>query len=63
MDLSEEKALDHAYSGMEDDTFQASMIALHGSSCSADLDYLHASTPKVGELLEPKVQFEIIKGD
>uniref|UniRef100_A0A8C9ZL51 Multiple PDZ domain crumbs cell polarity complex component n=1 Tax=Sander lucioperca TaxID=283035 RepID=A0A8C9ZL51_SANLU len=46
-DLSDEKVLDHTYSGMEDDTFQASMIALHGSSCSADLDYLHASTPKV----------------
>uniref|UniRef100_A0A8C9ZXK9 Multiple PDZ domain crumbs cell polarity complex component n=1 Tax=Sander lucioperca TaxID=283035 RepID=A0A8C9ZXK9_SANLU len=45
-DLSDEKVLDHTYSGMEDDTFQASMIALHGSSCSADLDYLHASTPK-----------------
>ncbi len=46
-DLSDEKVLDHTYSGIEDDTFQASMIALHGSSCSADLDYLHSSTPKV----------------
>uniref|UniRef100_A0A665XE55 Multiple PDZ domain crumbs cell polarity complex component n=1 Tax=Echeneis naucrates TaxID=173247 RepID=A0A665XE55_ECHNA len=26
----------------------ASMIALHGSSCSPNLDYLHSSTPKVG---------------
>lgn len=46
-DLSDEKVLDHTYSGMEDDTFQASMIALHGSTCSTDLDYLHSSTPKV----------------
>uniref|UniRef100_A0A4W6E7S4 Multiple PDZ domain crumbs cell polarity complex component n=1 Tax=Lates calcarifer TaxID=8187 RepID=A0A4W6E7S4_LATCA len=47
-DLSDEKVL-HTYSGLEDDTFQASMIALHGSSCSADLDYLHSSTPKVSK--------------
>ncbi|XP_075968545.1 multiple PDZ domain protein isoform X2 [Anarhichas minor] len=46
-DLSDEKVLDLTYSGTEDDTFQASMIALHGSSCSADLDYLHSSTPKL----------------
>ncbi|XP_041840662.1 multiple PDZ domain protein-like isoform X5 [Melanotaenia boesemani] len=46
-DLSDEKVLSHPYSGLEDDTFQASMIALHGSSCSVDLDYLHASTPKL----------------
>uniref|UniRef100_A0A8C5HXQ9 Multiple PDZ domain crumbs cell polarity complex component n=1 Tax=Gouania willdenowi TaxID=441366 RepID=A0A8C5HXQ9_GOUWI len=45
-DLSDEKAFDHSYSGMEDDTFQASMIALHGSTCGADLDYLQSSTPK-----------------
>lgn len=55
-DLSDEKVLDHTYSGMEDDTFQASMIALHGSSCSADLDYLHSSTPKVSkQSLHPKL--------
>ncbi|XP_047445915.1 multiple PDZ domain protein isoform X3 [Mugil cephalus] len=46
-DLCDEKVLDRTYSGMEDDTFQASMIALHGSSCSTDLDYLHSSTPKL----------------
>uniref|UniRef100_A0A669CQX8 Multiple PDZ domain crumbs cell polarity complex component n=1 Tax=Oreochromis niloticus TaxID=8128 RepID=A0A669CQX8_ORENI len=45
-DLPDEKMLDHSYSGIEDDTFQASMIALHGSTCSTDLDYLHSSTPK-----------------
>lgn len=60
-DLSDEKVLDHTYSGVEDDTFQASMIALHGSSCSADLDYLHSSTPKVSNRFhymatsEPKI--------
>ncbi|XP_036002397.1 multiple PDZ domain protein isoform X3 [Fundulus heteroclitus] len=46
-DLSDDKVLDHTYSGMDDDTFQASMIALHGSSCSADLDCLQSSTPKL----------------
>ncbi|XP_039996432.1 multiple PDZ domain protein isoform X3 [Xiphias gladius] len=51
-DLSDEKVLDHTYSGMEDDTFQVSMIALHGSSCSADLDYLHSSTPKLTARLD-----------
>uniref|UniRef100_A0AAQ6A7S8 Multiple PDZ domain protein n=1 Tax=Amphiprion ocellaris TaxID=80972 RepID=A0AAQ6A7S8_AMPOC len=45
-DLSDEKLLDHTYSGIEDDTFQASMIALHGSNCSADPDYLRLK-PKV----------------
>ncbi|KAM9717233.1 multiple PDZ domain protein isoform 4-T4 [Menidia menidia] len=45
-DLSDEKFFDHTYSELEDDTFQVSMIALHGSSCGADLDYLHSSTPK-----------------
>uniref|UniRef100_A0A674F473 Multiple PDZ domain crumbs cell polarity complex component n=1 Tax=Salmo trutta TaxID=8032 RepID=A0A674F473_SALTR len=46
------RALDHRFSGDEDDTLQASMIALHGSTCSADMDYqttLQSSTPKVGQ--------------
>ncbi|XP_034413454.1 multiple PDZ domain protein [Cyclopterus lumpus] len=51
-DLSDEKVLDLTYSGIEDDTFQASMIALHGSRCSADLDYLHSSTPKLTARLD-----------
>uniref|UniRef100_A0A8C6UYK5 Multiple PDZ domain crumbs cell polarity complex component n=1 Tax=Neogobius melanostomus TaxID=47308 RepID=A0A8C6UYK5_9GOBI len=45
-DLSDEKALEHTYSTIDDDTFQASMIALHGSSCGADQDFLHSSTPE-----------------
>uniref|UniRef100_A0A674F504 Multiple PDZ domain crumbs cell polarity complex component n=1 Tax=Salmo trutta TaxID=8032 RepID=A0A674F504_SALTR len=51
-DLTDERALDHRFSGDEDDTLQASMIALHGSTCSADMDYqttLQSSTPKVGQ--------------
>ncbi|XP_070849423.1 multiple PDZ domain protein [Chaetodon trifascialis] len=51
-DLPDEKVLDHTFSGIEDDTFQASMIALHGSGCSADLDYLHSSTPKLTARLD-----------
>ncbi|KAF0029404.1 hypothetical protein F2P81_018509 [Scophthalmus maximus] len=46
-DLPDEKVFDHSFSGIEDDTFQASMIALHGSGCGADLDYLQSSTPKL----------------
>ncbi|XP_034532118.1 multiple PDZ domain protein isoform X2 [Notolabrus celidotus] len=64
-DLSDEKVLDHTYSGMEDDTFQASMIALHGSSCSADLDFLHSSTPKLTarlDLLEERPCFATASG-
>ncbi|XP_035004488.2 multiple PDZ domain protein isoform X3 [Hippoglossus stenolepis] len=64
-DLSDERVLDHSYSGMEDDTFQASMIALHGSSCSADLDYLHSSTPKLTarlELLDERPRFTTPSG-
>ncbi|XP_029382846.1 multiple PDZ domain protein isoform X2 [Echeneis naucrates] len=51
-DLCDDKVLDHTYSGIDDDTFQASMIALHGSSCSPNLDYLHSSTPKLTACLE-----------
>lgn len=46
-ELSEEKAMDRSYSQMEDNTFQASMTALHGSVCGVDLEYLDSSTPKV----------------
>ncbi|XP_064881540.1 multiple PDZ domain protein-like isoform X6 [Oncorhynchus nerka] len=49
VDLTDERVLAHRFSGEEDDTFQASMIALHGSTCSADLSYqmiLQSSTPK-----------------
>ncbi|XP_077400242.1 multiple PDZ domain protein isoform X2 [Vanacampus margaritifer] len=51
VDTSEvdEKALECAYYG-EEDTFQASMIALHGSS--SDLDFLHASTPETSSYLD-----------
>ncbi|MBN3310241.1 MPDZ protein, partial [Amia calva] len=45
-----DKTFDSQYLGEEDDTFQASMLALHGSTCSVDLDYqlsVQSSTPKV----------------
>ncbi|XP_030017617.1 multiple PDZ domain protein isoform X2 [Sphaeramia orbicularis] len=51
-DLTDEKILERTFSGIEDDTFQASMIALHGSSCSADQDYMHSSTPKLTARLD-----------
>ncbi|XP_046698515.1 multiple PDZ domain protein isoform X10 [Silurus meridionalis] len=47
-DLSGEK-FDRPYDSEEDDTFQASMIALHGSTCSGDLasqTAVQASTPQ-----------------
>ncbi|XP_029615969.1 multiple PDZ domain protein isoform X8 [Salmo trutta] len=62
-DLTDERALDHRFSGDEDDTLQASMIALHGSTCSADMDYqttLQSSTPK-GD--EPSVKQSKEEGD
>ncbi|XP_051928492.1 multiple PDZ domain protein [Hippocampus zosterae] len=51
VDTSEvdEKALERAYYG-EEDTFQASMIALHGSS--SDLEFLHTSTPEISSYLD-----------
>ncbi|XP_077962414.1 multiple PDZ domain protein isoform X25 [Gasterosteus aculeatus] len=51
-DLSDESVLDLTYSGTEDDTFQASMIALQGSGCSAEMDYLHSSTPTLTARLD-----------
>lgn len=50
-DLSDEKALEHTFTTI-DDTFQASLIALHGSSCSADQDFLHSSTPTLTSHLD-----------
>ncbi|KAK7909885.1 hypothetical protein WMY93_014569 [Mugilogobius chulae] len=65
-DLPDEKALEHTYSAIDDDTFQASMIALHGSSCSADQDFLHASTPKLPahlDLLDPHFVTSALEDD
>uniref|UniRef100_A0A8C7HYJ7 Multiple PDZ domain crumbs cell polarity complex component n=1 Tax=Oncorhynchus kisutch TaxID=8019 RepID=A0A8C7HYJ7_ONCKI len=70
-DLTDERALEHRFSGNEDDTLQASMIALHGSTCSADMDYqttLQSSTPKVGQQTctvgdEPSVKQSKEEGD
>ncbi|NXX81713.1 MPDZ protein, partial [Urocolius indicus] len=47
-DLADESTFESHYS-LESDVFQASMIALHGSACSGDLNYsfsLPLSTPK-----------------
>ncbi|XP_069482182.1 multiple PDZ domain protein isoform X15 [Ambystoma mexicanum] len=48
--LAEESTFESQYSPADgDDTFQASMIALHGSACSEDVSYrmaLPSSTPK-----------------
>ncbi|CAL9694923.1 unnamed protein product [Knipowitschia caucasica] len=55
-DLPDEKALEHTYAAIDDDTFHASMMALHGSSCSTDQDFLHTSTPTLAahlDLLDP----------
>ncbi|KAG7461876.1 hypothetical protein MATL_G00195790 [Megalops atlanticus] len=65
-DLTDEKTFDPHYSGEEDDTFQASMLALHGSTCSADLDYqmsMQASTPRgAHEDLFAKPSFPAVSG-
>ncbi|NXS66794.1 MPDZ protein, partial [Pandion haliaetus] len=51
-DLADESTFESRYS-LENDVFEASMIALHGSACSSELNYsfsLPLSTPKsVGE--------------
>ncbi|XP_060773020.1 multiple PDZ domain protein isoform X7 [Neoarius graeffei] len=60
VDLSDEK-FDCHYDGEEDDTFQASMIALHGSTCSADLTYQtteQGSTPQEDDFPMDKAQEE-----
>ncbi|CAM4673988.1 unnamed protein product [Lepidochelys kempii] len=52
-DLADESTFESQYTSDNDDTFQASLLALHGSSCSDGLNYslsLPSSTPKgVGE--------------
>ncbi|XP_043370257.1 multiple PDZ domain protein isoform X5 [Dermochelys coriacea] len=48
-DLADESTFESQYTSDNDDTFQASMLALHGSSCSDGLNYslsLPSSTPK-----------------
>nr|XP_014349871.1 PREDICTED: multiple PDZ domain protein isoform X4 [Latimeria chalumnae] len=49
VDLVDESAVDLQFSPESEDTFQASMLALHGSASSEDLNYrfsLPSSTPK-----------------
>uniref|UniRef100_A0A8C3IR69 Multiple PDZ domain protein n=1 Tax=Chrysemys picta bellii TaxID=8478 RepID=A0A8C3IR69_CHRPI len=49
-DLADESTFESQYTSDNDDTFQASVLALHGSSCSDGLNYslsLPSSTPKV----------------
>ncbi|XP_050798925.1 multiple PDZ domain protein isoform X12 [Gopherus flavomarginatus] len=52
-DLADESTFESQYTSDNDDTFQASVLALHGSSCSDGVNYslsLPSSTPKgVGE--------------
>ncbi|XP_053888010.1 multiple PDZ domain protein isoform X7 [Malaclemys terrapin pileata] len=52
-DVADESTFESQYTSDNDDTFQASVLALHGSSCSDGLNYslsLPSSTPKgVGE--------------
>uniref|UniRef100_A0A8C8SLA6 Multiple PDZ domain crumbs cell polarity complex component n=1 Tax=Pelusios castaneus TaxID=367368 RepID=A0A8C8SLA6_9SAUR len=52
-DLADESTFESQYTSDNDDTFQASVLALHGSACSYGLNYslsLPSSTPKcVGE--------------
>ncbi|GAA6099914.1 multiple PDZ domain protein isoform X10 [Tachysurus ichikawai] len=59
VDLSEEK-FDRHHGGEEDDTIQASMIALHGSACSADLTYqmaMQVSTPQRNPVLDSFMEY------
>ncbi|XP_056431250.1 multiple PDZ domain protein isoform X8 [Gadus chalcogrammus] len=49
-DLHDDRALDLSYSGMEDDSLHASMIALHGSMCSGRVS---AAGGGGGDAMEP----------
>ncbi|KAL6466625.1 hypothetical protein MHYP_G00244290 [Metynnis hypsauchen] len=63
VDLSDEKAFDRHYGDEENDTFQASMIALHGSTCSADLTYqmtMQASTPQRNTCLDSFMEYPFL---
>ncbi|XP_036439067.1 multiple PDZ domain protein isoform X2 [Colossoma macropomum] len=63
VDLSDEKAFNRHYGNEEDDTFQASMIALHGSTCSADLTYqmtMQASTPQRNTCLDSFMEYPFL---
>ncbi|KAL7855657.1 hypothetical protein AOLI_G00192610 [Acnodon oligacanthus] len=63
VDLSDEKAFDRHYGDEENDTFQASMIALHGSTCSADLTYqmtVQASTPQRNTCLDSFMEYPFL---
>ncbi|KAI4900868.1 hypothetical protein NFI96_019633, partial [Prochilodus magdalenae] len=65
VDLSDEKVFDRHYGDEEDDTFQASMIALHGSTCSADLTYqmtMQASTPQRNTCLDSFMEYPFVTG-
>ncbi|NXA17610.1 MPDZ protein, partial [Ibidorhyncha struthersii] len=53
-DLADESTFESQYS-LESDVFQASMIALHGSACSGEMNFsssLPSSTPKVKRKME-----------
>ncbi|XP_066507175.1 multiple PDZ domain protein isoform X2 [Hoplias malabaricus] len=59
-ELPDEKMFDRHYVDEEDDTFQASIIALHGSTCSADLNYqmtMQSSTPQRNTCLDPFMEY------
>ncbi|XP_076875045.1 multiple PDZ domain protein isoform X3 [Brachyhypopomus gauderio] len=66
-DLAGEKAFDGHYGDEEDEEFQVSMMALQGSSCSADLTSeltselsLQASTPQRNLHLDSLVEFPFL---
>ncbi|KAL7841643.1 hypothetical protein SRHO_G00253340 [Serrasalmus rhombeus] len=63
VDLSDEKAFNRHYGDEENDTFQASLIALHGSTCSADLTYqmtMQASTPQRNTCLDSFMEYPFL---
>ncbi|XP_017553077.2 multiple PDZ domain protein isoform X4 [Pygocentrus nattereri] len=59
----DEKAFSRHYGDEENDTFQASLIALHGSTCSADLTYqmtMQASTPQRNTCLDSFMEYPFL---
>ncbi|XP_042566403.1 multiple PDZ domain protein isoform X3 [Clupea harengus] len=62
-ELTDEKLFERHFPDEEVDAFQASMIALHGSTCSSDLDYsltMQTSTPQRSGRLEAFTDYSFL---
>ncbi|XP_061107524.1 multiple PDZ domain protein isoform X2 [Conger conger] len=56
-DLTDDRTFDLRFSGEEDDTFHASMLALHGSACGGDLELQTSARASASERTAPEDLF------